>query len=66
VNSEPEYPLRRHGMTEDEFYAFADEDCPWQYLGGELVREPVSEHHEDLFTFLVTLLRVYLDERGGG
>src|SRR5258708_4241360 len=66
MKSEPEYPLRRHGMTEEEFYAYADEDCPWQFLGGELVREPVSEHHEDLFAFLVTLLRDYLGERGGG
>ena len=66
MNSEPEYPLRRHGMTEDEFYAYADEDCPWQFLGGELVREPVSERHEALFRFLITLLSVYLDERGGG
>jgi Uma2 family endonuclease len=62
---EPEYPLRRHGMTEEEFYASADEDCPWQFLGGELVREPVSEHHEDLFAFLVTLLYGYLGERAG-
>src|SRR5258708_6119212 len=66
MKSEPEYPLRRHGMTEEEFYAYADEDCPWQFLGGELVREPVSEHHEDLFIFLGTLLRDYLGERGGG
>jgi Uma2 family endonuclease len=54
------------GMTEDEFYAWADEDCPWQYLGGELVREPVSKRHEDLFAFLLFLLLGYLDERGGG
>jgi Uma2 family endonuclease len=66
MSSEPEYPLRRHGMTEEEFYAFADEDCPWQFLGGELVREPVSEHHEELFLFLATLLHAYLGERGGG
>jgi Uma2 family endonuclease len=66
METEPEYPLRRHGMTEEEFYAYADEDCPWQYLGGDLVREPVSKHHEDLFLFLGTLLRVYFDERGGG
>ena len=63
MESEPEYPLRRHGMTEEEFYAYADEDCPWQFLGGELVREP--EHHEELFAFLLTLLRLYLEERGG-
>ena len=66
MEPEPEYPLRRYGMTEDEFYAYADEDCPWQFLGGELVREPVSERHEDIFAFLITLLRVYLSERGGG
>jgi len=63
---EPEYPLRRYGMTEDEFYAHADEDCPWQFLGGELVREPVSERHEALFGFLMSLLYTYLGERGGG
>ncbi|MBV8203092.1 MAG: Uma2 family endonuclease [Acidobacteria bacterium] len=54
------------GMTEDEFYAWADEDCPYQYLGGELVREPVSLGHEQIFAFLFGLLRAYLDERGGG
>jgi Uma2 family endonuclease len=66
MKAEPEAPLRRHGMTEDEFYAYADEDCPWQFLGGELVSEPVSERHEDLFAFLISLLRFYLSERGGG
>ena len=65
MESEPEYPLRRHGMTEEEFYAYADEDCPWQFLGGELVREPVSKRHENLFGFLLTLLYSYLGERGG-
>ncbi|MBV8199191.1 MAG: Uma2 family endonuclease [Acidobacteria bacterium] len=57
-------PLR---MTEDEFYALAGEDSPWEYLGGEvLVREPASFRHEDLFLFIGTLLRMFLDERGGG
>jgi len=63
---EPKAPLKRHGMTEDEFYAYADEDCPWQFLGGELVMEPVSEGHERLFAFLLFLLFAYLGERGGG
>lgn len=65
METEPQAPPPE-GMTEDEFYAWADEDCPWQFLGGELVREPVSERHEDLFGFLLFLLRGYLDERGGG
>jgi hypothetical protein len=51
-------------MTEDEFYALADEDCPWQFLGGELVREPVSERHEDIFAYARTI-RVDLLEPGG-
>ena len=65
MDMESEAPPPR-GMTEDEFYAWADEDCPYQYLGGELVREPVSLGHEELFGFLFTLLRDYLGERGGG
>jgi Uma2 family endonuclease len=65
METDPQAPPPQ-GMTEDEFYAWADEDCPWQYLGGELVREPVSGHHEDLFAFLLTLLTDYLGVRGGG
>jgi Uma2 family endonuclease len=53
-------------LTEEEFYAQEDEDSPYQFLGGELVCEPVSDLHQDLSGFLGTLLRYYLDERGGG
>lgn len=54
-------------MSEDDFYALADEDSNYEYLGGELVvREPASDRHEDLFGFLNALLRLFLDERGGG
>jgi Uma2 family endonuclease len=54
-------------VTEEAFYEQEDEESPYQYLGGELVVcEPVSELHEDLFSFLHALLRITLDERGGG
>jgi Uma2 family endonuclease len=54
-------------LTEEEFYEQEDEDSPYQFLGGELVVcEPISDLHEDLCSFLVTLLRYFLDERGGG
>jgi Uma2 family endonuclease len=67
MDTESDLPLVIHSsMTEDEFYAWADEDCPYQYLGGDLVREPVSRGHEVLFAFLLTLLNAYLGERGGG
>jgi Uma2 family endonuclease len=52
--------------TEEEFYEQEDEDSPYQYLGGELVCEPVSDLHQDLSSFLNALLRYFLDERGGG
>ena len=61
----PVVPKARQ-VTEEQFYEQEDEDSPYQYLGGELVIcEPVSDLHEDLFSFLVTLLRNFLDERGG-
>lgn len=53
-------------LTEDEFYAFAGEDCNYQFLGGELVMEPNSLLHEQVFAFLDRLVGLYLEERGGG
>jgi len=52
------------GVSEEEYYS-QGEDSPWQYLGGDLVREPVSFLHDDLNSFLIALLRGYVDERGG-
>lgn len=56
----------RTGVTEEEFYRLTGEDSEWEYLDGKLVMSPASDRHEDLFSFLLTLLRTYLDERGGG
>jgi Uma2 family endonuclease len=53
--------------AENAFYATEGEDSPYEYLGGALViREPASDLHEDLFAFLLTLLRLFLEERGLG
>jgi Uma2 family endonuclease len=41
------------------------EDSDWEYLDGRLVMSPASNRHEDLFRFLLTLLSLYLDDRGG-
>ncbi|HVS01596.1 MAG TPA: Uma2 family endonuclease [Thermoanaerobaculia bacterium] len=62
---EPPYVVFKPGVREEEFYALA-EDSAWEYLDGRLVLSPASDRHEDLFAFLLTLLRGYLDERGGG
>ncbi|HVT57161.1 MAG TPA: Uma2 family endonuclease [Thermoanaerobaculia bacterium] len=64
MKTEQEAPLVIPGVSEEEFYS-QDEDSPWEYLDGELVMEPASFRHEDLFAFLITLLRGYLGERGG-
>lgn len=63
---EPPYLVIRPGVTEEEFYRLAGEDSDWEYLDGRLVmHSPASRDHEDLFSFLMTLFRGYLDERGG-
>ncbi|MGD2115119.1 MAG: Uma2 family endonuclease [Acidobacteriota bacterium] len=63
---EPPYVVIKPGVREEEFYALAGEDSEWEYLDGRLVLSPASERHEDLFIFLSTLFRAYLDEKGGG
>jgi Uma2 family endonuclease len=65
VEIEPPYLLIKPGVREEEFYALADEDSGWEYLDGRLVMSPASDRHEDLFRFLLTLVSVVLDERGG-
>ncbi|MGQ0466074.1 MAG: Uma2 family endonuclease [Sporichthyaceae bacterium] len=62
----PPFVLIKPVAGEHEFYELLDEDSPWELLDGRLVMSPASRRHEDLFTFLVTLLRGWVDERGGG
>lgn len=66
VEVEPPFLLIKPAVSEAEFYRLAGEDSDWEYLDGKLIMSPASNRHEDLFSFLSTLLRVYLDERGGG
>ncbi|HEX4953949.1 MAG TPA: Uma2 family endonuclease [Thermoanaerobaculia bacterium] len=63
---EPPYLVIKPGVSEAEFYALEGEDSDWEYLDGRLVMSPASDRHEDLFGFLSSLLRLFLDERGGG
>jgi Uma2 family endonuclease len=65
ANLDPLTPRVKPGVTEEEFYRLAGEDSDWEYLDGRLVMSPASDLHEDLFAFLLTLLRAFLDERGG-
>lgn len=53
------------GVTEEEYYS-QNGDSRWQYLGGDLVKEPVSFVHDDINSFLIILLREYASERSCG
>jgi Uma2 family endonuclease len=62
----PPFLVVKPFATEEEFYRDSTEDSNWELLDGRLVmHSPASDRHEDLFGFLSTLLRGYLDERGG-
>jgi Uma2 family endonuclease len=64
---EPPYLIIKPGLEEDDFYRLADEDADWEYLDGRIVvHSPASDRHEDIFAFLLALIRGYLDERTGG
>jgi Uma2 family endonuclease len=66
IDLEPPYLVIKPGRSEEEFYRLAGEDSDWEYLDGRIVmHSPASNRHEDIFCFLLTLLRGYLDERGG-
>ena len=65
VELDPPFMLVRPIADEREFYELG-EDAGWELLDGRLVRMSASDRHEDLFGFLQTLLRGWLDERGGG
>jgi len=63
---EPPYLIVKPSVDEEEFYRLADEDSDWEYLDGRiLMHSPASKRHEDIFAFLLTLLRAFLDERKG-
>jgi Uma2 family endonuclease len=67
ITLEPPYLIVKPFVTEEEFYRDATEDSDWEYLDGRIVmHSPASDRHEDLFSFLMTLFRGYLDARGIG
>jgi Uma2 family endonuclease len=67
ITLDPPYLIVKPGLDEEEFYRLADEDSDWEYLEGRIVmHSPASNRHEDLFSFLLTLLRGYLDEKREG
>ena len=63
--SNPDAPLLIPGVSEEEYYAL-DHGVHYQYLGGDLVKEPVGLLQDALNVFLGALLREYVYARGAG
>ena len=64
VRLEPPFLIVKPSVSEEEFYRAAGEDSDWEYLDGRIVmHSPASDRHEDLFAFLMTLARAYLDAK---
>lgn len=62
-----EFIILQPGISEEEFYDFADEDIKCELINGVLViQSPASSEHEDIFGYLYTLLRQYLAETKEG
>jgi Uma2 family endonuclease len=62
LEGNPNAPLVIPGVSEEEFYAL-DHDIRYQYLGGDLVKEPVGILHASLNFFIAALLKEYIDTR---
>lgn len=55
-------PQQRPRMTYEEFLAWADEDVHAEWVDGEvIIHMPGSERHQDVLTFLTTLLRLFAE-----
>lgn len=64
---EGEYIIFKPGVTEEEFWKLSNEDSNYELIDGVLViHSPPSEEHEDIFHYLSTILRFYLEETQSG
>ncbi len=53
--------------TEEEFEAWCDEDVKAEYVDGRVImHSPASTRHVDMVSFLVTLLRLFVDKHDLG
>jgi len=60
-------PLLNLRMNEDEFVAWADEDVRAEFVDGEVdVLMSESDEHANVGLFLVTLMNIFISQRGLG
>ncbi|MHA1265563.1 MAG: Uma2 family endonuclease [Candidatus Helarchaeota archaeon] len=64
---EGEYIIFQPDVSEEVFWEYVDEDSNCELIDGVLIiHSPPSEEHEDIFGYLYTLLRFYLEKTKSG
>ena len=64
---EGEYIIFQHDVSEEVFWEYVNEDSNCELIEGVLViHSPASEEHEDIFGYLYTILRYYLEKSQSG
>jgi len=54
-------------MTEEEFVAWCDEDIRAEWVNGKvIIMSPANDDHEDLFGWLLSVLRLFVRHRDAG
>ncbi|HYL06247.1 MAG TPA: Uma2 family endonuclease [Thermoanaerobaculia bacterium] len=62
LEGNPDAPLVIPGVSEKEYYAL-EHGIRYQYLGGDLVKEPVGLLHDGINSFVLALLKEYVYAR---
>ncbi len=60
----PPYLVRKPGVSEEEYLRITDEDSLCELFYGELImHSPASRKHEQLFGFLFSLFKIYVETK---
>ena len=64
---EGEYVIFQPDVSEEVFWEYVNEDSNSELINGVLViHSPASEEHEDIFSYLNALFRLYLEKNNAG
>lgn len=64
---EGEYFILQPNVSEEVFWEFVNEDSNCELINGDLIiHSPASEEHEDIFSYLNALFRLYLEKTKEG
>ena len=64
---EGEYVIFQPDVTEEVFWEYVNEDSNCELINGFLViHSPASEEHEDIFSYLNALFRLFLEKNSAG